>query len=925
MKEARSISKALPEAKSMQYEFLLAKGIAFAQQFSGDLWTDFNYHDPGVTILEQLCYAITDLGYRTNFEIKDLLLHATDQFNLSQNNLFFSPSNIFPCDPLTSIDFRRLIIDRIKLVRNAWVLPVMHDPSGYKGLFRVLIQCGIDIDEKERATISSQVENLFQANRHLAQDLKDVVLLDEDVISFSGRINISSDAIGETVLANLYSSIDNYINPEVRFYDPMGLIALGKRPEQVFDGPRPEYGYIAPDELNPKMSAIYIATIKDIILKVRGVQDIESLTVYKNGVKVGGDIIEIEEGRYPVVWNDIEHYNEVLNRLEFYKEHVLYEIDPVSAKQLFDSIIATDQISYLKKFKYEEFLEESTFREEQIKKYYSIQQELPEIYGLGEKSLSASADSKRIAQSKQLKAYLLFFEQIMANYLAQLANARRLFSIEEDVNQTYFSQVPSDIPELEHVLIAESKADYLNEIQDIGEDPFTFIDRRNRVLDHLLARFSERFPSEILKRYDLKNGLQNQRDSEHEMIAAKIRLLKDYPKVSSSRGSGFNYREVSWDTANISGIIRRAYLLLNIVNPKLRSLVQPILETGDIERVDTSTGLWQEAIIETEEGQSIQVLQKKGSLYNPNELTYYSLHRDYIEDLFLFGSSDKYYKIVKPTNTTDNQYCILYLGQVVRKPVVVYQSDSLADCQEKIRSAIDKFDFLDRICEGFHLVEHILLRPKDKKLFRLNLFGKDGEVYILGYHAGDFNTQRNVAEDVFILGTKLSNYGLVNIQEGNTFQVVLYDISNNPIAKLNKEFYSNIGAQTEIERAVEYLSNIASGDISPDEMYEITQESAVMDEFPNDFGFSNECTVLVPSWPSRFQKNEFRTLVAQVMEENIPAQLKLNIVYIGVEKMAEFERLYSAWLAERLIAESDFGPLDLLSLRMIQMLMRFSS
>jgi hypothetical protein len=257
--------------------------------------------------------------------------------------------------------------------------------------------------------------------------------------------------------------------------------------------------------------------------------------------------------------------------------------------------------------------------------------------------------------------------------------------------------------------------------------------------------------------------------------------------------------------------------------------------------------------------------------------------------------------------------------------VVVYQSDSLADCQEKIRSAIDKFHFLDRICEGFHLVEHILLRPKDKKLFRLNLFGKDGEVYILGYHAGDFNTQRNVAEDVFILGTNLSNYGVANIPEGNTFQVVLYDLSHNPIAKLNKEFYSNIGAQTEIERAVEYLSNIASGDISPDEMYEITQESAVMDEFPNNFGFSNECTVLVPSWPSRFQKNEFRTLVAQVMEENIPAQLKLNIVYIGVEKMAEFESLYSAWLAERLIAESDFGQLDLLSLRMIQMLMRFSS
>ncbi|MEY3194839.1 MAG: hypothetical protein RIQ78_936, partial [Bacteroidota bacterium] len=168
MKEARSIAKALPEAKSMQYEFLLAKGIAFAQQFSGGLWSDFNYHDPGVTILEQLCYAITDLGYRTNFDIQDLLLHATDSFDLPQNNLFFSPSNIFPCDPLTAIDYRRLIIDRIKMVRNAWVFPVMDDPSGYKGLYRIMIQCGLDIDEVTRAAVSDEVEQLFQAHRHLA-------------------------------------------------------------------------------------------------------------------------------------------------------------------------------------------------------------------------------------------------------------------------------------------------------------------------------------------------------------------------------------------------------------------------------------------------------------------------------------------------------------------------------------------------------------------------------------------------------------------------------------------------------------------------------------------------------------------------------------------------------------------------------------
>ena len=37
------------------------------QKFSGEKWTDYNYHDPGITLLEQICYAITDLGYKSNF------------------------------------------------------------------------------------------------------------------------------------------------------------------------------------------------------------------------------------------------------------------------------------------------------------------------------------------------------------------------------------------------------------------------------------------------------------------------------------------------------------------------------------------------------------------------------------------------------------------------------------------------------------------------------------------------------------------------------------------------------------------------------------------------------------------------------------------------------------------------------------------
>jgi hypothetical protein len=61
-----STSPTLPtgplEHIAIDYEALRAEGMRLLGRLAGAQWTDFNAHDPGVTILEQLCYAITDLA-----------------------------------------------------------------------------------------------------------------------------------------------------------------------------------------------------------------------------------------------------------------------------------------------------------------------------------------------------------------------------------------------------------------------------------------------------------------------------------------------------------------------------------------------------------------------------------------------------------------------------------------------------------------------------------------------------------------------------------------------------------------------------------------------------------------------------------------------------------------------------------------------
>ncbi len=101
------------------FDLLREAGIAHIANLSGNLWTDFNSHDPGITILEVLSYALTDLGFRTDFPLQDLLASAPEEDASKQ---FFTAAEILPSNPITSNDLRKILID-IPEIKNAWFFP----------------------------------------------------------------------------------------------------------------------------------------------------------------------------------------------------------------------------------------------------------------------------------------------------------------------------------------------------------------------------------------------------------------------------------------------------------------------------------------------------------------------------------------------------------------------------------------------------------------------------------------------------------------------------------------------------------------------------------------------------------------------------------------------------------------------------------
>jgi hypothetical protein len=202
-----------------------------------------------------------------------------------------------------------------------------------------------------------------------------------------------------------------------------------------------------------------------------------------------------------------------------------------------------------------------------------VQYSLPLTYGISIDGLSANATALRQAQALQLKAYLMVFEQHLSNAFAQLAHTADLFSLNPAVQQSYFVHQFSEEILVGYDKIIAKGLDLNAELKKITETPAEFHDRRNRFLDHLMARFGEQF-GEQTSEYALLlvNSLGKPVADDH-FIDDKISFLNAYPSISHDRGKAFNYQENPYQANNVAGIKKRVSLLLGY--PDLSFTWQP--------------------------------------------------------------------------------------------------------------------------------------------------------------------------------------------------------------------------------------------------------------------------------------------------------------------------------------------------------------
>jgi len=260
-----------------------------------------------------------------------------------------------------------------------------------------------------------------------------------DKMGIPADISIQASAIGEVVFAEIIYQLEKFLNPVVHFYSLEELLEEGKTIDEILEGPLPVHGFIKAEELAALHSEIYTSNFIEIISKVEGVEEVQNLVITFEGRRVEENVIVFAEGRHPVLDESMYDAKGHQSDLRLHRSDVSMDIDFGRVQQLLNISLAKDRKNFKLSFNLEPKIPLVRKPLAQIEQYISLQNFFPQVYGISHYGLPYGADAQRAGQAKQLKGYLCIFEQILSNYLSQLANIRHLFSIEDEEHATYFN------------------------------------------------------------------------------------------------------------------------------------------------------------------------------------------------------------------------------------------------------------------------------------------------------------------------------------------------------------------------------------------------------------------------------------------------------------------------------------------------------
>ncbi len=602
----------LPEAidapNYLDYKSLVWEAIHAIEDAGGDKWSNYNDSDPGRTILDILCFALLDLGYKANFPIAHIL--SDKKGNVRTKNSLYRASEILFTNPITLPDFRKLLIDRSDAIKNCWIEPIKRE------VFRGSLHTTYELcDELKITYISAKEDELsLKAKKSLKLDLKELhegingllfqhrnlgdhflkpKMLIPTRWDLTGKFYFSSGLDLEKEIAWVYYQLNNSWSTYIHFQSYEELKEQGKSVDQILSGPRLNNGFINDEDLKPLLQRFDFEKLKSELMNKAEISSIYSFDIQPNHThKSSKGKGEIVSGTSPFF--DYTRVAQTINdssTLQFYDGNQLVRrIDQVKVNTYYNLLADRKAVSPLFEKELGPTVPKGRYRD--LKSYHSLQYLFSQQFGLDVDRSFDGVPAKEKGRIKQLKAYLMLFEQLIADHQAQLENLGALMSFDSGVKvgeqlcKTYYSKELYDSPGARFILKAfdvykkengfldrhpektwecfkkDPNNQYASFLENQKNNVDKNIDRKSKVLEHLLSRFGEKYDASCAPVLNPSYG--NYKLAKVEIISS---LLKNYPIYSENISRSYFQTSECEHHKHInlfSGIERRMELLFQL-------------------------------------------------------------------------------------------------------------------------------------------------------------------------------------------------------------------------------------------------------------------------------------------------------------------------------------------------------------------------
>ncbi|MFA6041233.1 MAG: hypothetical protein WC733_07000, partial [Methylophilus sp.] len=450
----------------------------------------------------------------------------------------------------------------------------------------------------------------LQNYRNLDEDYCQISMVKVEDVAVCADVAVAADADIELVQARIWFEIEQYFNPAVPFYSLQALLAEGVPVEDIFNGPKLSHGFIKRDDLmNAGLKKqLRVSDIVNRLMDIPGVIAINNLLLSKYNAE--GNLVKgaadpdlngiFNPNKSSAEWvlmvtnNHQPRFYRSNSRFLFFKNTLPFLPRKDEAYDTYIQIKGEAERPKLSLGAMDLAAPVGEYRD--LEAYFPVQYSLPMTYGVGLEGLPSHISDKRRAQAKQLKAYLMVFEQLLSNAFAQIAHAADLFSLDSEQKRSYFVRQFSEAVIQGYDEVVQGLN--ITSLEALTESSHEFYARRNRFLNHLLARFGEQFSEYAL----LLNNTMGNSVAQAKLVDDKISFLRAYPQISHDRAKAFNYKlptelNDATDSTNTAGIKQRISLLLGY--PKLSfSWLEVKLLSGkyrvSYQLQDDSSKLWLE-------------------------------------------------------------------------------------------------------------------------------------------------------------------------------------------------------------------------------------------------------------------------------------------------------------------------------------------